>query len=451
MQNNFINRKLELDILNRLYKSNKAELVIVYGRRRIGKTMLLNKFLEGKNGFYYLATEEDINYQIKELAEKTKEKTNIYGSPKFKEFFEVIAKRFSNERFVIILDKTQYLAKSYTPFTSVLQKLWDEHLSKSKVMLILSGSSIGFAKQSLLGTSSPLYGRRTSEIKIKEINITDYFRGWKKPNWENYLISGGVPYYWNFSENGVKDCLNNFYLGKPLYNEGLNIIKDELPNSRIYLSILSVLSKGPQKLSGISSELSIEMTTLSKYIAELKLLEIIDRESPVFGGRNVYYIKDNLLATWFLANKILKEAIESRYEMNEEDWVLVRKQINTNLGFFFEKEIKKIIIQKNILNFKPDKIGRQWGKTEKTKETYEIDIVAINKKIKELVLGEVKWKEKVNAEELASKLHKKSVNIKWLKEERNEYYILFAKSFKNKITKYAGIPVKCFDLKELQK
>jgi AAA+ ATPase superfamily predicted ATPase len=200
LRSKFVDREEELDFLWDRYRSGKAELIILYGRRRIGKTYLLRKFLEETGGIYLLAEENETN-----LEDFSARLAGYFNDPFLREnpirswgaFFTYLTGK-STERLVVVIDEIQYLVRADKGFLSTLQKYWDLHLSSTKIMLVLCGSLVSFM-EGILSAKSPIYGRRTGAWKVDEI---DFFHALEfhpidiETAVKVYSVFGGVPQYW---------------------------------------------------------------------------------------------------------------------------------------------------------------------------------------------------------------------------------------------------------------
>ena len=175
----FINREPELDFLNENFHQKKSSLVIIYGRRRIGKTTLINQFISGKNSLYFMATEESerenkksIQHLLSEFLSNPLLKKNLVLE--WHEIFSLFAGHAPDVRKILVIDEFQYLGKINKAFPSIFQKIWDEILVNANVMVILCGSLVSMMVHQTLSYSSPLYGRRTGQIRMTQIAFKNY-------------------------------------------------------------------------------------------------------------------------------------------------------------------------------------------------------------------------------------------------------------------------------------
>ncbi|WP_048055391.1 ATP-binding protein [Pyrococcus sp. NA2] len=391
----FVDRKAELNFLKERYNSGKAELIILYGRRRIGKTYLLMKFLDEVGGLYLLAEENEMN-----LEDFSTRLAEYFNDPFLKEnpirswgaFFTYLAGK-SRERLVVVIDEVQYLAKAEKSFLSTLQKYWDLYLANTKIMLILCGS-LGSFMEGILSAKSPIYGRRTGAWKVGEI---DFFNLLKfhpldiETAIKVYAVFGGVPQYWADydPEKDFWDNIRTLILSKgaKYYDEPKYLLKEELRDVSRYFSILRAIALGYTRFGQIADKAKIETKSLGKYLNVLEEMGYIREEKPVVGrGRTVYRINDNLFNFWFRFVFPRRDEIEMGFDVVEE----IREEFNTYVGQVFEDIARQFLIELNRarkLPFRFTKIGRWWHKNE------EIDLVALNEREKKALFVEVKWKE----------------------------------------------------------
>ncbi|MEM2741119.1 MAG: ATP-binding protein [Nitrososphaeria archaeon] len=393
----FINRKDELSVLETLYKEERAQLVIVYGRRRVGKTRLLLEFLKGKNGLYFYIPRGGAETILSELSRIVE--LDFFKGFRFKDFpsfLEYLVKRFE-EKTIVVIDEFQRLCE-VDGAISYIQKFWDEKFSKTASMLILSGSSIGSIKRVAFQGDAPLYGRRTFTIKIgplKFLEVREWFPNMSPENLVKiYAAFGGTPAYLEKinaqltpEENIIELILKK---GSVLYDEPEYVLLEELRVPTHYMDILTAISLGKCYLSEISDFTKIKRENLTTYISSLELLELISREYPVLveRKRSRYYIVDPFFEFWFKFVRPNKAALELGLEKNV--WENISEEFNSHLGKVFEKISKEYIVSKiksGDFSLDANVIGRwQYGGEE-------IDLVAYSTKENKGIVFEVKWKE----------------------------------------------------------
>ncbi|ASJ04833.1 MULTISPECIES: ATP-binding protein [Thermococcus] len=400
----FIDRERELEFLERAYSSDRAEFLVIYGRRRIGKTELLLHFARDKPHVYFLATERPYRDNLRELQRLLSEflGDRLFGKVTFEDVDELLmafTERIGDEKVILIIDEFPLLIEHHRPVLSLLQKAWDLKLSETRIMLILCGSSVSAMESEVLAYKSPLYGRRTGQWRLTEIpffHIGEFLPGYTVENLVKvYGITGGIPAYLlqfdpkkDFDENVVENVLSK---GAFLYEEAEFLLREELREPANYFAILQAIASGRSRFGEIVNSTGLDKSLVSKYLAVLQRLGIVEREVPVTATlkeaskRGLYSIADNYFAFWFryvLPNKGYLEA-----GLAEEVWERSKSDFNAYMGSVFEKLIRNPEVFLRLTGFRFTKLGRWWRKGE------EIDLLALNEMEKRALLIEVKWKE----------------------------------------------------------
>ena len=438
----FIDRYDEIDFLEKEYKRDGSALVILYGRRRVGKTALTNKFIEDKQAVYFLATEENETQNRAAfktiVAEQTGNELLMNANvDSWDMIFKVwMDTAVSGEKKLMIIDEFQYLGKANHAFPSVFQKIWDTILKDRNVMVVLCGSLISMMESQTLAYSSPLYGRRTGQIKLKQIPFRHYQEFFpdksEKELIEYYAITGGVPKYIElfYDSLDIYAAIENNVLSKSsfLYDEPNFLLQREVSEVGSYFSIIKTIASGNQKLSKIATTLELKQTGLTKYLKTLINLDILTREVPVTednpenSKRGLYKIKDNFMLFWFKFIFPNLSYIESGHAE------LAMKKIRTNfvdahVSYVYEDVcIEKLweLSASDTWDFHFDKVGRWWNNNT------EIDIVALDQEGGRVIFGECKyWTNKVGVDVLRN-LELKAKQVEWKREMRKDYFILFS-------------------------
>ena len=427
----FVDRKHEIDLLNKIYEKGKAELILLYGRRRVGKTRLLKEFIKDKNSYYFIA---DISADILTTFERVI-KDRFVRFPNWDDFFDFLEMK-GEKRVVIVLDEFQYLYKVNKSWPTILQRRWED-LKDTKVMIILCGSIISSIYKMAMGYGSALYGRKTHEIEISPLSFFDAKDFMPKYNLEEfvyiYAILGGIPRYLEEMEDGKKlwENLRDNIINKNcfLYREPLNLFYEEFKNPSVYLSIIHALSEGGKKFNEISTQTGIVTGKLSKYLNVLERVKIIKKIVPITEKRErtrntQYILSDNFIKFWFAfvyPDRALIELDETHLIVKK-----IKKELNTFTGQVFEEMCEQFLIRKKPITF--TKIGKWWHKDQ------EIDIVGLNESKKHAVFFECKWKNlSYNASlKILGDLEEKADFVKWYNTQRKEQYGLIAKKIENK-------------------
>ncbi|MCL2321107.1 MAG: ATP-binding protein [Oscillospiraceae bacterium] len=433
----FINREDELNFLNKEFNREGSSFIVIYGRRRIGKTSLIEKFVKDKTYIYFLASEEseyqNMNAFKKIVAETLNNEllleTKLYN---WDILFKILSQSITKERLILIIDEFQYLSKINAAFPSIFQRIWDTLLKDKNIMVILCGSLIHMMESQTLSYSSPLYGRRTGQIKLKQIEFKHYHKFFTNLKYKDliefYSVTGGVPKYIEMFD----DRLNLFsqieqnILNKQsfLFEEPIFLLQNEVNEIGSYFSIIKSIAQGNHKLGNMSTDLEIKQTNLTKYLKTLINLDILEREVPVTeknpekSKMGLYKIKDNFLNFWF--KFIYPE--KSKLELSEKKYVLEKiKQnfIDNHVSYVYESIcMSEMWSLSEKINF--DKIGRWWnGNTE-------IDIVGLDNTGDNIIFGECKYREQPMDIDVFYDLLNKKEQVIWNNKTRREKYILFS-------------------------
>ncbi len=430
--NNFIDRKNELQFLNSEYNKPESSLVIVYGRRRTGKTTMISKFMEEKDGIYFLATEESEKMNKKHFTSLVLEYTNTSYDitfPEWEDIFKYILEK--KKKPLILIDEFQYLGKENEAFPSIFQRIWDTYLKKSNTMVILCGSLITMMESQTLSYSSPLYGRRTGQIKLKHIPFSFYNAFMPEKTYEElverYAVTGGVPKYIELfrDQKDIYEAIENTILDSNLflYSEPEFLLKSEVKDVGTYFSIIRTIADGAHRIGEIAARLETSQSTLTYYLKTLIDLDILYREVPVTethpekSKKGIYQIHDNYLRFWFRFVYPYKDQLEignKAYVMNK----ITSNFIDSHVSYAYEDICRKQLLASPTFNL--TKVGRYWDKD------IEIDIVGIHEEEKLIVFGECKyWKGKVGLNVL-QQLIEKSNSVNWNLENRKNHFILFS-------------------------
>ena len=435
----FIGRKKELEHLNNLYKSNKFEFAVIYGRRRIGKTTLINEFVKDKNNIYFTGIEGNEKENLENLSKSIYENINkSHINSIFRNFEDALTAIFEeskNKRIVLIIDEYPYLASSYKAISSILQLLIDKYKESSKLFLILCGSSLSFMEEQVLGYKSPLYGRRTAQYKISKFDFFEFCEYYKNFNIYDlvtiYGITGGIPLYMSLIDDKVsveENIKNNFFSSNAyLFEEPGNLIKQECREPMQYNSIIRAIATGYSKLSEISSKVGIDTSLCTSYINKLTSIGIVKKEMP-FESKNIkkgiYKLEDSMFAFWY---RFIPQNI-ALINMGASDKVYnnIKEQIPSYVGYIFEEICKQYLWKINmkdncLISF--NNIGSWWGNNPILKKEEEIDLIATDNN-DSAIFVECKWKnEKVDIEVLDTLIEKSKIfNYK------NNYFYIFSKS-----------------------
>ena len=435
----FVGREHELKKLNEMYGKGKFECAIIYGRRRVGKTTLIQEFIKGKKAAYFLSleTSERTNLENFSRCVWSIAAGNVRTPPHFANFtdaFEAVADLAEEERLVLVIDEYPYLAKSVLGISSIIQAQIDMRLKNSKLFLILCGSSMAFMENQVLGYQSPLYGRRTAQFKIWPFNFFEsvLFHG-EYSAYENaviYGITGGIPQYLaciDGSKTLKENIIDNFFEGSSyLYEEPSNLLKQELREPQIYNEIIAAIAKGSSHLNEISTKTGLDTARCSKYLTSLISLGIVKKEQPVLAEsskKTIYRLQDNMFRFWYRfvpqnASQIHSGAGKKAYES-------IEPFIPHYMGEVFEEICLQYMWRENVaerLPFYFRDAGRWWGANPIKKSEQEIDIIAHSDT--QAVFCECKWSNEPVKISILEGLIEKSMMFDF----KEKYYFLFSKS-----------------------
>lgn len=405
----FVGRAKELNKLEAMYQSEQFEFAVVYGRRRIGKTALINEFLRNKKAVYYMAVEgtkrENLIGLSKALLSAGNEKRNM---PEFSDYATLLdyidETGKSGERMIIAIDEFPYLAASYPAIASMLQSHIDQSWKESKLFLILCGSSMSFMEEQVLGYKSPLYGRRTAQFKMHPFTFFEASEllGSFAPEERAILygVTGGIPEYLSRinPKLGMDDNIIALFFEESgrMFEEPSNLMKQELKEPMTYHSIISAIAGGGSRLHEIATKTGLETSGCSNQISSLISLGIVKREVPMtenaVSRRTLYSLNDNMFQFWYRfvrpnLSGIIRGAGEDIYRS------LVKPQINDFMGSVFEEICQQYLYRSGIydrLPFPVGNIGRWWGNNPKMRRQEEIDMMAVWEE--GALFGECKWR-----------------------------------------------------------
>ncbi len=403
--NRFIGRQSEMKTLEREF-NRESGFVVIYGRRRVGKTTLIKEFIKNKNALYFIATEEMENGNIKRLANTIGEYTgqtylkNANFSD-WEDLFKIFAEFKPTDKKVLIIDEFQYLVNVNSAFATIFQRIWDEILKDKNVMVIICGSLISMMTTHVLSYSSPLYGRRTAQIRLSPLKFSEILKINSKKTFEqlveSYSITGGVPKYFDFFDNdeSLMGNVEREVLRKDgfLYEEPVFLLEKEVKELVSYFSIMKNIAAGNHKVSQLAGVLELPSNALSPYLKTLMDLDLVEKRIPVTekqpekSRKGLYFVKDHFIEFWFR----FVYAYKGELELDNIDYVLdkIKKNfIQNHVSFVYEDICKDIILmlcKDGKIDFIPSKIGSYWN------SNIEIDVMALDEERKKVLIGECKY------------------------------------------------------------
>jgi len=422
----FINRGRELGFLEERYRSHRAELIIVYGRRRVGKTLLLRKFLSGKRSVYFVVSR--LGNILQEISEAISEQLGVHPPllRSYKELFRYIARESDNGRIILAIDEFQRLAEYDPGFLNELQAAWDEFLSGSNVFLVLSGSSVGVVERVALSSSSPIFGRRTGQLKVRPFTFRcakEFFTWSCEDRVRAYAVFGGVPAYLSLLRyESLLENIKNLVLEPtgPLHEEPYFLLATETREPLRYMTILEAMASGATTLGEIASKSGLSSSELPRYMRTLEaLLDIVERRYPLLEegrrGRARYFIKDNFLSFWFTYVRPNLHLLE----LGEVERVAAR--ISERLDEYVSKIFEEIALE-HFSHSVQLRAGRWW------RGGVEIDGVAVDEREGIAYFMEAKWSRNPLDKSVLRELERKAEEFEWRRGERREVYYIYSRS-----------------------
>ena len=434
----FIGRERELETLNAHYNSDKFEFSVIYGRRRVGKTALINEFIKDKNSIFFTGVETNESQNLENFSKCIMEySTGMQTSSVFSSFqsaLEYVFELSKTQRMVLVIDEYPYVARASKSLASTLQLLIDKNKDTSKLFLILCGSSMSYMEDQVLAYKAPLYGRRTAQLKIEPF---DFFKSSLFfNNFSNedkalaYGIIGGTPQYLIQINDklSIEQNIKEIYLNQSsaIFEETENLLKQEVREPAIYTAIITAIATGCSKLNEIANRISEETSVCAVYIKNLINLGLVKKETPYgeqASRKTIYTIEDNMFRFWYrfvLGNisLIARGASDMVYKR-------IEPELSTYMGAVFEQictqYLWKLLLEGDSpIQFKD--LGRWWGTNPKTRAQEEIDIMGTDSN--SALFAECKWtNEKVDTGVLET-LVKRSEMFSYSK----KHFFLFAKT-----------------------
>lgn len=406
----FVDRISELKALKERLDSDRFELIVLYGRRRVGKTRLVLESIKGREHLYFLASETgNIGNFKREMSEKIPGIENIIDD------WGAIFERIDDK--TIVLDEFPNMITEDPSILSQIQKIVDAKLQDSKNKLILLGSSISMMTDRVLSYKGPLYGRRTSSMELEPMKFYFLKEFFPKTGWKDicriFGLTDGIPYYiekvkppfWEWLEDELKrpDSL--------MRHEVDFVLKYEFTDSRTYRRILEAIANGNHTPAEIRNYTGLKHSDITPYLRNLMDIKMVKREIPItekeHSRKGRYHISDNLVTFWFRFILPNRSAIQEGIFSVES----IKDDFNTYMGTVFKRIAMEMMIELNKrsdeLPFRFERMGGWWHKGE------EIDIVCLNKEEKKAMLFEVKWKDlkRKDVERIIANLERKAASL----------------------------------------
>jgi AAA+ ATPase superfamily predicted ATPase len=404
----FVGRSQELTVLEDAYATGTFQMVVVYGRRRVGKSTLLRRFVADKPDVRFFQARETIAVEnLRALSAVILGQDEADQTlPSYSTFEAALDNAFryaESHRIVLVIDEYPYLAQSYPGISSLLQNLIDRCKGSSHMMLVLCGSSMSFMEHQVLGSKSPLYGRRTAQLKVKPFDAFDSAAMLAPADAvrsvELYSLVGGVPLYLE-QLDGSKSTewnLANRILGlsRYLYAEPENYLSQEVRTPALYNAVISSVARGCTRPVDIKNDTGLSSSAVAGYLKSLEELGVIERIAPV-GDANRKHARYRICDQLFLAHFSLiaryAELVERGMERQAAERI-VRRDLSTYVGHAFEDVSRQWLTRQMTsgdVPVLPLEVGRWWGTDPRRREMVDVDVAAVGLD-GELVAGECKW------------------------------------------------------------
>ncbi len=439
----FIGRKAELRELEKIYHTSGFQMIVIYGRRRIGKSTLIKEFIKDKRAVYYTATKAGINKNIelwgKQALEAFAPEMSTLSFQSIDDLLSFLGKHSEAERSVVVIDELPYLAEADKSILSILQNYIDNQWMYGQMFLILCGSSISFMENEVLSEKSPVFGRRTSQIKLEAFDYLESAEFVPAYSYEEkaicFGITGGTAKYLSMLDDtkSLDENIVQLFFRKTgyLYEEPNNLLTQEFRNVSTYNDIISAIASGANKVIEISDKAHIEQSVVVHALQNLIATGIVLKENAVTDESNrkkiQYILRDNMFRFWYQFVPDGMGAIEldrgDIFYQND-----VKPKLSEFMGSVFEDICKYYTLLSGVdgkLDCFVTAVGRWWGTHPKRRETTDIDVVGLDKSSKKAVLGECKYRNAPIDKKVYEDLLEKNGLI--AKEYTVVQYILFSK------------------------
>ena len=398
----FFGRDSELGKLREMHGSGQFEFAVIYGRRRVGKTTLIREFIKDKDALFFAASESTARGNLLSLSRCIGGKSAAPVFTDFESALSAVFERAESERLVFAIDEFPYLAAAYRGISSLLQILIDHNRETSRLMLILCGSSMGFMENQVLGYQSPLFGRRTAQLKVLPFTFFESLPFLESHTAADkavlYGMTGGVPEYLSriHPQKSVRENIIGLFLTPSglFFEEPSNLIKQELREPSTYNVIVEAIAGGASRLNEIAAKCGLESNKCAKYLKALISLGLVSREYPfgeTAGKKSIYKLEDFMFRFWYRFVFPNVSAITAGLGEAVFDHE-VDGQLNAYMGLVFEEICKQWLFEmakRDALPFFIGGLGRWWGTNPATRKQEEIDIVAARNG--DALFAECKW------------------------------------------------------------
>lgn len=427
---NFIGREHELSVLEEHYRSEQFEFAAVYGRRRVGKTSLLQEFVRDKPAVFFTAVRASATVNLDRLRRQIAGFTPVAAEAVYlDDILAALLTKARQERVILVIDEYPLLDAAVDGAMGMLQRFIDHEARDSRLFLILCGSSLSFMKRQVLGYSSPLYGRRTCQLEVAPL---DYYESARfLPGREPaemaliYGIVGGIPLYLQLFRSGeiFRTAAREFLTdGFTLGREPEILLLEEMHDPGRYRAVISALAEGRVRVKEIADRAQLTPSEVVKALDDLIDLDYVEKITPAGekeGRTTRYFFKDNLFQFYYRVISPQADRLCSLSEEAASDWLAAMAP--DYMGRVFEEMCGQYLLR---LGYST--IGRWWGKGPDGEER-EIDVVASRPSLsgREALLAECKYQNAPMLPEALFRLQDAAANIRGF---THLEFILFSRS-----------------------
>jgi AAA+ ATPase superfamily predicted ATPase len=431
----FIDREREQQSLTEMWNWAGAQFLVLYGRRRTGKTVLLLHFAQDKPCIYWLASQSSAAYLLRGFSQALWRYANpdvpveeSFSFPSWETAFRYAADLARGSRLMLIVDEFPYAVDADPSLPSLLQGAWDQHLKGTQVFLALAGSHVGMMERYVLAYRAPLYGRATAQLHLQPMDFTaarQFVPRYSTPAaLTTYAIVGGIPAYLErfddsqSVETNVRSRVLNptsMFQIDPLY-----LLNEALREPRHYFAVLEAIGIGHRTLTEIAQAAGLERTTVPKYLNTLSALGIVERRMPLRPGqprqhregngapqRGIYLISDPYLRFYF--RFIVPHQSDLQRGEVDRVWQVIEQQLPAFMGSTVFEELCRTWVQtrgaRGDLPFRPTEVGSYWDRQT------QVDVVAVNAAERALLLGEARYTSRPVGSDVLAALNDKAASL----------------------------------------
>lgn len=405
----FLGREQELSLLDTLWAASGAQFLVLYGRRRVGKTALLSNWIErtGHRALYWVATPSSPLSQLRSFSQAVYNSANPeapapddFTYTTWEQAWRQVAKRAHTERLAVFIDEFTYILEVTPEIAGILQNLWDQVLSKTNLLLCISGSHLGMMKREFLSYQAPLYGRASAQIHLQPIPFGQTSLFFPKYSAVDrvalYATFGGIPAYWeridpskSLSQNIKVQLVSSNNL---MQSEPALLLHDFVSNLHNYAAILTAIANNARTPKEIAAITGLPGSHIPKYLSVLVEAGFVERrvsltENPASSRSGRHHITDPYLRFYYR----FLEARQYQFSLQIQEQALIeimRHMIDFIGTYTWEEICREWTLRAGALGylpFMPDQVGSAWNRS------VQIDVAGINRMEKTLTLGVCKW------------------------------------------------------------